>query len=67
MANSPLTPLGYAVASVSTPDADKGKALVTGGAGFIGSHLCELLLADGWEEAASQLPPILSVESGSWS
>ena len=25
------------------------KALVTGGGGFIGSHLCELLLDDGWE------------------
>jgi UDP-glucose 4-epimerase len=29
--------------------ARKRKALITGGAGFIGSHLSELLLADGWE------------------
>ena len=26
-----------------------GKALITGGGGFVGSHLAELLLADGWE------------------
>jgi UDP-glucose 4-epimerase len=30
-------------------DGDPARALITGGAGFIGSHLSELLLARGWE------------------
>ena len=34
---------------VSMGASAKRKALVTGGAGFIGSHLCELLLKSGWE------------------
>jgi UDP-glucose 4-epimerase len=34
---------------VSAADEPKQKALITGGAGFIGSHLSELLLDDGWE------------------
>lgn len=28
---------------------DRPKVLITGGAGFLGSHLCERYLADGWE------------------
>ena len=25
------------------------RAVITGGAGFLGSHLCDLLLAHGWD------------------
>jgi dTDP-glucose 4,6-dehydratase len=32
---------------------NKGRALVTGGAGFVGSHLCDVLLGDGYSVVAA--------------
>jgi len=37
------------VCQLASSAVDGRRALITGGAGFIGSHLSELLLADGWE------------------
>jgi dTDP-glucose 4,6-dehydratase len=34
------------------PRAPRGRAVVTGGGGFLGSHLCDLLRARGWEVVA---------------
>jgi UDP-glucose 4-epimerase len=46
-------PTGSALAPVTIVSVDAQvpgrRALITGGAGFIGSHLAELLLDDGWE------------------
>jgi dTDP-glucose 4,6-dehydratase len=42
-------PKPCATAALSTGEsAEVKRALVTGGAGFLGSHLCDRLLADGW-------------------
>jgi UDP-glucose 4-epimerase len=40
---------GVQLAAVTESSALPRKALITGGAGFIGSHLAELLLSEGWE------------------
>lgn len=34
---------------LTTPDGRPGRAVVTGGSGFLGSHLCRALLDGGWE------------------
>ncbi len=41
--------MGSPAAPCTLPEVVSEKALITGGAGFIGSHLAERLLDDGWE------------------
>jgi dTDP-glucose 4,6-dehydratase len=45
---SPTEASGVAKARAKARRASKPRALVTGGAGFLGSHLCERLLAEGY-------------------
>ena len=48
-ASAPPRSFPAAVSTLACVNGHSGKALITGGAGFIGSHLSERLLADGWE------------------
>jgi dTDP-glucose 4,6-dehydratase len=42
-------PCASAASSTGESAVPKRRALVSGGAGFLGSHLCERLLGDGWQ------------------
>ena len=50
MTRKPCAPRAFSTGALDVPDTkgSKPRALVTGGAGFIGSHLCGRLLAEGY-------------------